>query len=88
MPIFYHTDSDISNFLDSIYSYLLLPHLACPARTAAPSAILTDNIFSNNFNPPYISANLVITLSGHHAQFLILGNHHNSFENNKEVELY
>ena len=76
----YHTNSDISNFLDSMYSSLLLPHIASPTRTTAT--------FSNNCNLPYTSGNLVITLSDHHAQFLILGNQHNSIENNKEEQLY
>ena len=82
-----HTNNDISNFLDSMYSSLLLPHIARPTRTTATSATLIDNIFSNNCNSPYISGNLVITLYDHHAQFLILGNKH-SIENNKEDQLY
>ena len=84
----YHTNSDISNFLDSMYSSLLLPHIAGPTRTTATSATIIDNIFSDNCNSPYTSGNLVITLSDHHAQFLILGNQHNSIENNKEEQLY
>ena len=84
----YHTNSDISNFLYSMYSSLLLPHIASLTRTTATSATLIDNIFSNNCNSPYTSGNLVITLSDHHAQFLILGNQHNSIENNKEDQLY
>ena len=71
-----------------IYSSLLLPHIASPTRTTATSATLIHNIFSNNCNSPYTSGNLVITLSDHHAQFLILGNQHNSIENNKEQQLY
>ena len=83
-----HTNNDISNFLDSIYSSILLPHIARPTRTTATSATIIDNIFSNNCNSPYISGNLVITLYDHHAQFLILGNQHNSIKNNKEDQLY
>ena len=71
-----------------MYSSLLLPNIASPTRTTATSATLIDNIFSNNCNSPYTSGNLVITLSDHHAQFLILGNQHNSIENNKEEQLY
>ena len=82
-----YINSDISNFLDSMYSSLL-PHIASPTHTTATSATLIDNIFSNNCNSPYTSGNLVITLSDHHAQFLILGNQHNSIENNKEDQLY
>ena len=70
----YHTDSDTSNFLDSMYSSLLLPHITSPTLTTATSATLIGNIFSNNCHYPYTSSNLDITLSDHHAQFLILGN--------------
>ena len=82
-----YINSDISNFLDSMYSSLL-PHIASPTHTTATSATLIDSIFSNNCNSPYTSGNLVITLFDHHAQFLILGNQHNSIENNKEDQLY
>ena len=71
-----------------MYSSLHLPHIACPTRTTATSVTLIDNIFSNNCNSPYTSGNLVITSSDHHVQFLILGNQHNSIENNKEEQLY
>ena len=49
----YHTNSDISNFHDSVYLSLLLPHIASPAGTTVTSATLIDNIFSNNCNSPY-----------------------------------
>ena len=84
----HHTNSDISNFFDSMYSSLLLPHIASPTRTTATSATLIGSIFSNSCNSPYSSGNLVITLSDYHAQFLILGNQHNSIENNREDQLY
>ena len=70
----HHTNSDISNFLDSMYSSLLLPHITSPTLTTATSATLIDNIFGNNCHYPYTSSNLDITLSDHYAQFLILGN--------------
>ena len=69
-------------------SFLLLPNIASPSRTTATSATLTENTFSNNYNSLQTSGNLVITLNDHHAQLLMLGNQHNSFENNKENQLY
>ena len=69
-------------------SFLLLPNIASPSRTTATSATLTENTFSNNYNSLQTSGNLVITLNDHHAQLLMLGNQHNSFENNKEDQLY
>ena len=71
-----------------MYLSLFLPHIASPTRTTAISATVIHNIFSNNCNSPYTSHNLVITLSDHHAQFLILGHQRNSLENNKEDQLY
>ena len=71
-----------------MYSSFILPHIASPTCTTATSATLTGNIFSNNCNSPYTSGNLVITLSDHHAKFLILGNQHYSIENNKEDQLH
>ena len=73
----YDIDTDISNFLDLIYSSFLLPHVASPTRTTAASATLIDNIFTNNCNSPYTSGNLLITFSDHHAQFLIMENQPN-----------
>ena len=60
------TDTDISNFLDLMYSSFLLPHIASPTLTTEASATLIDNIFTNNCNSPYTYRNLVITLSDHH----------------------
>ena len=74
----YSTNTVILNFFDSVYSFLVLPHNVSQTCTISTSATLIDNIFSNNCNSPYISGNLVITLSDHHAQFLILGNQRNS----------
>ena len=57
-----------------MYSSFLLPQISSRTRTTAASAILIDDIFSNNCNPPYTFGNFVITLSDHHAQFLIMEN--------------
>ena len=67
-----------------MYSSFLLPQIASPTRTTAASATLIDDIFSNNCNPPYTFGNLVITLSDHHAQFLIM---ENLSESKKEDQL-
>ena len=73
----YDIDRNISNFLDLMYLSFLLPHTATPTRTTVASTILIDNIFNNNCSSPYNSGNLVITLSDHHAQFLIMENQPN-----------
>ena len=76
----YDIDTDISIFLDLIYSFFLLAHIASPT--------LIDNIFTNICNYPYTSGNLVITLSDHHAQFIIIENQPNLSESKKESPLY
>ena len=83
----YDTETGISNFLDLMYSSFLLPHIASPTRTTAVSATLTDNTFTSNCNSPYTSGNLVIILSDHHAQLLIMENQSNLSEIKKEDQL-
>ena len=81
----YDQNSNISDFLDLMYSSLLLLHIFSPTRTTSSSATPIYNIFTNNCNSSFVSGNLVNTLSDHHAQFLIMGNQHRPLElNNKE----
>ena len=65
-----------------MYSSFLLLQTASPTCTTAVLATL-DNIITNNWNSPYTSGNLVITLSDHHAQFLIMENKPNLSESKK-----
>ena len=60
-------DRKVSDFLDTMYSNLLLPHIACPTRVTVNSQTLVQNIFSNNYDSPFTSGNLVTTLSDQHA---------------------
>ena len=77
----YDQNSNISDFLDLMYSSLLLPHIFSPTRTTlSSSATLIENVFTNNYNSSFVSGNLVNTLSDHHAQFLIMGNQHSPLE--------
>ena len=69
----YDQNSNISDFLDLMYSSLLLPHIFSPTCTTTRSTILIINIFTNNYNSSFVSGNLGNTLSDHHAQFLIMG---------------
>ena len=63
---------NISEFLDIMYSNLLLPHIASPTRVTAKLGTIIDNMFSNNYDSSFTSDNLVTTLSDHHAQFLLM----------------
>ena len=67
----YDKDSNVSDFLDTMDSNLLLPHIAYPTSVAVNSQTLIVNIFSNNYES-FISGNLVTTLSDHHAQFFLM----------------
>ena len=60
----YHTNSDISNFLDSMYSSLLLPHIASPTCTTATSATLIDNVLQQH-EQPSLRIYLTITATLH-----------------------
>ena len=82
----YDQNGNIADFLDLMYSSLLLPHIFSPTRTTS-SATLIDNIFTNNYNS-FVSGNLVNTLSDHHAQFLIMGNQHSPLELNSKEHLF
>ena len=84
----YDQNSNISDFLDLMYSSLLLLHIFSPTRTTSSSATLIDNIFTNNYNSSFVSGNLVNTLSDHHAQFLIMGNQHSPLELDSKEHMF
>ena len=68
----YDSNHDISDFLDTMHSNLLLPHITSPTRINAKSSTLIDNIFSNFFDSSFTSGNIVTALSDHHDQFLVI----------------
>ena len=85
----YDQNSNISDFLDLMYSSLLLPHIFSPTRTtSSSSATLIENVFTNNYNSSFGSGNLVNTLSDHHAQFLIMGNQHSPLELDSKEHMF
>ena len=45
----YDSNQDVSDFLDTMHSNLLLSHITSPTRITAKSSTLIDNIFSNFF---------------------------------------
>ena len=68
----YDHDDEVADFLDAMYSKLLLPNISSPTRITSTSATLIDNIFTNNYDNTFTSGNLVTTLSDHLAQILIV----------------
>ena len=55
-----------------MYSKLLLPNISSSTPITSTSAMLIDNIFTNNYDNTLMSGNLVTTLSDHLAQILIV----------------
>ena len=84
---YYDSNHDFSDFLDTMHSSLLLPHITSPTRVTAKSSTLIDNIFSNFFDSSFTSGNIVTALSDHYAQFLVIANQA-SFDFEKQDHLY
>ena len=53
-------------------SHYLLPHILHPTRVTDHSATVIDNIFSNNTSNETTSGNIILQISNHFPQFLIL----------------
>ena len=68
----YDHDDEVADFLDAMYSKLLLTSISSPAWITFTSATLIDYIFTNNYDNTFTSGNLVTTLSDHLAQILIV----------------
>ena len=59
-------------FLNMMNSNYLLPYILQHTHVTDRSATLIDNIFANTFNFNALSGNLVIKISDHFLQFLII----------------
>ncbi|XP_065683390.1 uncharacterized protein LOC136096149 [Hydra vulgaris] len=68
------TDLYAKDFLDSLTSNYILPHIIHPTRICKTSKTLIDNIFSNIKSNKYKTGNLTTTISDHLPQFLIAYN--------------
>ena len=67
----YDQHSLTNEFLDSLSSHMLLPHIEQPTRIRNNSKTLIDNIYSDVITPNYISGNITVTISNHLPQFVI-----------------
>ena len=68
----YEHDEEVADFLDAMYSKLLLPNISSLTGITSTYSTLTDNIFTNDYNNTITSGNLVTTLSYHLTQILII----------------
>ena len=63
---------DTSDFFNLMTSNYLLPLITLPTRINHINNTLIDNIFSNQFNPDFITGNLTTGLSDHLPSFIIV----------------
>ena len=68
----YDKHAPTNEFLNSLSSYMFLPHIVQPTRISTTSKTLIDNIFSNIHTPSSVSGNLTSSISDHLPQFLIV----------------
>ena len=68
----YESHGETNEFINTMFSHHLLPHILHPTRVTDHSATVIDNIFSNNSQHETTSGNLITQISDHFPQFLIL----------------
>ena len=68
----YNSDLQTQDFLNSFTSNGLLPTILQPTRLACSSATIIDNIFTNYFDYQLLGGNLLLNISEHLSQFLLL----------------
>ena len=68
----YESHGEKNEFINTMVSHYLLPHILHPTRVTDHSATVIDNIFSNNTQHETTSGNLITQISDHFPQFLIL----------------
>ena len=66
------SDSNFTDFLDLLSSFLITPSITLPTRITDRSSTLIDNIFVSLKSSSSISGNLTTSLSDHLPQFLLL----------------
>ena len=54
----YDHDEGEADFLDVMYSKLLLPNISSPTQITSTSATLIDKIFTNDYDNTFMSGNL------------------------------
>ena len=65
----YDSNAGVSNFLDTLGSYSILPRVLLPTRITENSHTLIDNIFSTPTANECVSGNILHTISDHLPQF-------------------
>ena len=47
-------DEEVADFLDAMYSKLLLPNISSPTQITSTSATIMDNIFTNDYDNTHV----------------------------------
>ena len=81
----YDSDSDMSDFLDVMFSNALLPHITSPTWVTSSSQTLIGNIFTNDYDLSYLARNILTTLSDHQAQFVLLKKYNKSTQSKETL---
>ena len=68
----YDLHGHTNDFINTIISHYLLPHILHPTRVIDHSATIIDNIFSNSTVHESVSGNIMTHISDHFPQFIIL----------------
>ena len=68
----YNTHAPTANFVNLLFSKQLLPYIVHPSRVSRNSATLKDNIFSNVCDQETVSGNILMQITEHFPQILIV----------------
>ena len=68
----YESNTKTNDFLNTMISHYLLPHILQPTRVTEHSATVTDNIFSNNTEHNTLNGSILSRISDHFPQFLVM----------------
>ena len=70
----YKVKNEVKNFVDILQSNLIAPTINLPTRISAQSSTLIDNIFISLFNSEIYAGNLLVGISDHMPQVIIISN--------------
>ena len=73
----YKNNNEVKNFVDILQSNLIAPTINLPTRVSTQSSTLIDNMFISLFNTEIYAGNLLVRISNHMPQVLII---YNEFE--------
>ena len=68
----YDSHSETNEFINSMVSHYLFPHILQPTRVTDHSATIIDNIFTNATEFNTVSGNILNQLADHYSQFLVV----------------